>query len=204
MSNIILKYTNEEFKQATDGVVSNVEVYGLVESIRRSKYPFAVDISDANDETTNTTHKLAESPIGSGEDTFLDGIIVQFDLKLSKQAWPEFQRYHFADFISSQSTMHCITKFDIKKQCNEYVDKRAIDLLQEKVDNYISNKDSEQAFYEMIYNIPSGLCLTAGITTNYRQLKTMYHQRKHHRLKPDWGNFCKFITMLPYSYWMTE
>jgi hypothetical protein len=36
-------------------------------------------------------------------------------------------------------------------------------------------------------------------STNYEQLATIYKQRKHHKLKEDWGAFCKFIEELPYA-----
>ena len=50
----------------------------------------------------------------------------------------------------------------------------------------------------MLYSNPAGFRLTAGMTTNYRQLKTIYGQRKNHRL-PEWREFCKWIEQLPYS-----
>ena len=40
--------------------------------------------------------------------------------------------------------------------------------------------------------------LTASMTTNYRQLKTIYAQRRHHRL-PEWQAFCDWIETLPYA-----
>ena len=83
-----------------DDVVSNVKVYGLNQSIIASKYPFAVDINKCNAEVTKTVTKLAQAPKGSGEDTFLHGIIVQFDLTLPIKVWTEAERYHFLEFVS--------------------------------------------------------------------------------------------------------
>ena len=40
--------------------------------------------------------------------------------------------------------------------------------------------------------------LTARLTTNYRCLKTIYSQRKNHRL-PEWRQFCEEIKKLPYA-----
>jgi hypothetical protein len=40
------------------------------------------------------------------------------------------------------------------------------------------------------------------MTTNYRQLKTIYQQRKAHRL-PEWVSFCEWIESLPYSQLIT-
>ena len=102
-------------------IISNVEIYGLEESIKAAKFPFAKDISKVDGGITPTIERLSANPIGSGHDNFLNGITVQFDLTFSMKAWVEMQRYHFIDFVSSQSTMHCITNFDIDKMCNEYV-----------------------------------------------------------------------------------
>ena len=146
----------------------------------------------------------------------LTGIIAQFDLTFSNKAWVEAERYHFFDFVSSQSTMHRITKFDLDKAYNEYVDKRIVDIMKEKVDAYNSLCDSTQVFanieginediaekkkrmyLEILYSNPAGFELTAGMTTNYRQLKTIYAQRKDHRL-PEWREFCRWIETLPHS-----
>ena len=46
---------------------------------------------------------------------FLTGIRVAFDLTFSNKAWVEAERYRFLEFVSSQSTMHRITKFDLDK-----------------------------------------------------------------------------------------
>ena len=189
--------------------VENVQVYGLEESIRRAKFPMSVDVDSINHDVTQGIITLGKSSVGSGHDNFLNGIVVQFDLTFSNKAWVEAERYHFFDFVSSQSTMHRITQFKLKDQCNKYVDSRIIDIVQEKIDEYNrlkeldkeSHSDSrtellKELYLEILYNIPSGFELTAGMTTNYRQLKTIYHQRKTHRL-PEWREFCAWIETLP-------
>ena len=103
--------------------------------------------------------------------------------------------------------MHKITKFSLNKQCNTYVDKRIIDICQEKIDEYnrLSSLEKKtegtyklmnERYLEILYNIPMGFELTAGMTTNYQQLKTIYQQRRHHRL-PDWQMICDWIETLP-------
>ena len=141
--------------------------------------------------------KLCNTPIGSGHNNMLIGIRVAFDLTFTNKAWVEFQRYHFQDIISSQSTMHKITKLDIKKQCNEYVWDSTIDKLTEKckIYNDLEDKGSEEAkelYLEILYNIPSGFQLTARVTTNYSQIRTMVEQRHNHRL-PEWREFCDYM-----------
>lgn len=187
--------------------INNVNIYGLNESVVASGYPFRTEIGNftcATDKDYNRAIKLGNAKLGSGHSQFLIGIIVQFDLTLPLKVWTEAQRYHFLDFVSSCSTMHCITKFDVKKQCNEYVDDRIIKILQEKIDLYNDldlydkNTDKGKSLYlEILYNIPSGFELTARMTTNYMQLKTIYSQRRQHKL-PDWREFCKWIETLPH------
>lgn len=184
-------------------IVNNVQVYGLENSIRAAKFPMATDFENLSTEKSRSTDSLGKAKIGSGHDNFLNGIIVQFDLTFSNKAWVEMQRYHFIDFISSGSTMYRITKFDLKEACNEYVDDRIIKILQEKVNEYNNGEKTSEKYLEILYNIPSGFRMTAAMTTNYRQLKTIYHQRKNHRL-PEWREFCKWIETLPEHEWITN
>ena len=140
---------------------------------------------------------LASTPVGEGHDNYLQGIIVQFDIYAPLYMWKQIQRYHWIDFISSMSTMHCITKFNIKKQCNKYVWKSTINRLNLLISRYNENRDKE-VWYEIISNVPSGFILGASLTTNYRQLKTIYNQRKNHRLN-EWRELCEWIKTLPHS-----
>ena len=191
-------------------IVNNVAVYGIEDSFRRAKYPYIIDPDKANADFTDGLKKLAKSHKGEGHDQFLTGIIVQFDLTFSVKAWTELERYHFIDFISSQSTMHRITRFDLDAAYNEYVDQQIVDRMKEMVAEYneIASYGSElseaaratlgRKYLEILYSNPCGFRLTAGMTTNYRQLKTIYSQRKNHRL-PEWREFCKWIEKLPYS-----
>ena len=94
-------------------LISNVEIYGLENAIKGSKYPMATDLNKVNGEITKTVKALASAEPGSGHDNFLNGIIVQFDLTFTVKAWTEAERYHFLDFVSSQSTMHRIARFDL-------------------------------------------------------------------------------------------
>lgn len=201
-----------------DDVVSNVNIYGLEESVKGAKYSMATDLDKITTEITKTTYRLASSPAGSGHDNFLNGIIVQFDLTFSNKVWVEAERYHFLDFVSSQSTMHRITKFNLDEAYNEYVDDRIIKIMKEKVDYYNTqvalkekyikeNKQVEAArisellkklYLEILYSNPAGFTLTARMTTNYRCLRNIYKQRKNHRL-PEWREFCKWIEELPYA-----
>lgn len=186
-----------EYNVADYGVITNTKVYGLDESIKRAKYPMSVNVDELNSEITKGIIALATSEKGEGHDNWLNGVIVQFDLEYTVKAWTEAERYHFLDFVSSQSTMHRIAKFDLDNQYSEYTDKRTIEVVKELVAKYNETKDQED-YLRILYSNPCGFKLIAGMTTNYRQLKTIYAQRKNHRL-PEWREFCKWIETLPKS-----
>lgn len=190
-----------EYNVKDFGPCSNTKVYGLDESIVRSKYPKSVDISELNADVTKGILALAQSEMGEGHDNFLNGIVVQFDLTLSIKAWVEAQRYHFLDFVSSQSTMHKIPLFDIDKQCCKYVTPATIAEVNRLKDIY-NNDPTPENYLSLLYNIPTGFRYTAGMTTNYRQLKTIRNQRPTHRI-PEWPLFCKWIDSLPHSEFIT-
>lgn len=118
------------------GCVSNAKVYGLASSIRRAKFPMAADVGKPNSELTDGIKALAQSGRGEGHDQWLTGVVVQYDFTFSNKGWVEAERYHFLDFVSSQSTMHRITKFNLDEAYNEYVDKSIIEIMKDKVKEY--------------------------------------------------------------------
>lgn len=181
-------------------IITNVKIHGLEDSVKASGYPMSLETDESN-VSFERAGRLATTEIGGGHDNFLNGIIVQFDLTLSVHAWKEAERYHFLDFVSSQSTMHKLDKMNLDECCLDYVDEVVLDRVKEIQKEYQYNP-TEENWRRLIYSYPSGLTLTARMTTNYRQLKTIYHQRRHHRL-PEWQTFCDWIETLPCSDWIT-
>ena len=202
-----------------EDIISNVKIYDLEESIIASGYPMRTEelIHELNEKDINRGEKLVlATKDGNGaHNQFLTGIRVNFDLTFTNKAWVEAERYRFLEFVSSQSTMHRITKFNLDEQYNEYVDSRIIDIMKEKVNEYNMwieepglmmfniNKEEynnilKKMYLEILYSNPSGFKITARMTTNYRCLRNIYIQRKDHRL-PEWRVFCNWITTLPYA-----
>lgn len=178
-------------------MITNSRVYGLEESIIASGYPMSTEIDGytISEKDMKRAGKLGNAKAGSGHDCYLKGIVVQFDLTVPQYIWMQMERYHFADIVSSQSKMHRITKMDLKKQCNEYVDERIIEILQHYIDLYNENPSQGQ-FHYVVSNCPMGYNLTARITTNYLQLKTIYNQRRHHKMQ-EWHEICDWMETLP-------
>lgn len=201
-------------------MVSNVKVYDLEESIIASGYPMrtTAEMRPVDEKDIKRCINLSNAcNTGNGaHGQYLTGIRVAFDLTCSNKMWVEAERYRFLEFVSSQSTMHRITKFDLSNQYNEYVDPRVIEIMKEKVDAYNNfcndidfglipqdvglqlelQEEKKKRYLEILYTNPAGFELTARLTTNYRCLKNIYIQRKDHRL-PEWRKFCAWIETLP-------
>ena len=175
--------------------ITNYNVYNLENAIKASKYPMASDTTSKDSEITKTVRKLGAMERGSGHDNFLHGILVSFDLTCSNKMWVEFERYHFADIVSSQSTMHRITQLLEEDVFNEYVTDVSKHAVYMCLRDYIENPTKDN-YLRLLYNVPSGIELTAHIVTNYGQLKTMWYQRHDHRL-PEWRKFCDWVLTLP-------
>lgn len=190
-----------------NGVVNNAFVYDLKESLRASGFPARLDPNDFDlEKSLKRAKKLGSVPSGTAHDCFLKGIVVNFDLTLTHTAWLQLSRYHFIDIVSSMSKMYRLTKMDLNKQCTKNVDERIIKIVQEKINYFNSIEEPEEKkeyFNTLVDNVPLGLKLTARVTTNYLQLKTIKRQRKNHKLK-EWHKIIEFIDSLPFFKEFTE
>lgn len=200
--------------------VTNVKVYDLKESVIACRNAMRLENVDYTDEEFEQSliraKKLVKASKNSNvkcHDNFLTGIRVSFDLKYTQYITKQCQRYHWFDYVSSSSLMHRITQMNFDSCCNKYVTEETKENMKKYIDEYnninknvdTTNINSEQyknelyrAFMKVISNCPMGTELFVRVSTNYKQLQTIYFQRRNHKLKEDWGNFCRFVEGLPY------
>lgn len=185
--------------------IENTKVYGIEKAIVASGNSYRTNLRDESelDEKDNIrATKLGQVAPGTGHDTFLNACLVTMDIVAPLYWWKQAQRYHWLEFVSSQSTMHCVLKFDIKNQCTNNVDLRIIDILEMLIADYNKAKEennierANELWYKIIASLPCGFCLGATMTTNYHQLKTICIQRNGHRLK-EWKTFIDWCKQLP-------
>lgn len=209
--------------------VKNVKVYDLEESVIACRNAMRLEMPEYTQEefeqSLERAKVLAKTPNSSGHQTFLSGIRVSFDIKYPNYTSPEMQRYHWFDIVTSASKMHRLMEMDLDIACNKYVSRGMINEMKSLIRAYKDIKDNKNftfaqfhlrdgsvittgdqnkalyyAFMGCISNCPQGIELFMRISTNYLQLKNMYHQRKHHKLEEDWQEgFCRnFVEKLPY------
>lgn len=214
--------------------IENVNVYDLKESIIACRNAMRLEVPEYTDEEFEKSLERAKKLVQASKngtvkchDNFLTGIRVSFDVTYPQYWTPEFQRYHFADIVTSSSKMHRLLKMNLDKACNKYVSQEIIDIVKKDIERYnriadeewneeyngatfylrngeyLITQDREEALYwafmKCISDCPMGLELFMRVSTNYKQLQTIYFQRRHHKLREDWGAFCKFIEELPYA-----
>lgn len=178
--------------------INKVVVNNLKESIMASGYPMqtSVDVNElSTDLDVKRAVKLGKAKSGSGHDCFLKGVNVFMVIQAPEYWWKQFERYAFQDTVSSTSTMHRIHEVDLDDVLPEETYPELRKRLEDDINLYLEFSDKE-AYQRVIANLPMGYMYTRAITTNYLQLKTMYNQRKNHKLE-EWQEFCRIVEALP-------
>ena len=184
--------------------IDNWVVYDLKESVIAARNAMRLTPPEYTDEEFEASLpraiKLANAPQSSAHDHFLCGIRVAFDIKYPAYFSPELQRYHFNDIVCSSSKMHRLVNMNMDLCFNEYVTEDSKSMMKNLIQIYNRDKSYEN-FMRVLSNCPLGIELFMRCTTNYLALRTIYHQRKNHKLKTDWvEGFCKnFVEKLPYA-----
>ena len=178
--------------------IFNTKTYGLEESIMRSGYPMRTHVGamyheDFKESDTKRAIKLANA--GAGHSNFLKSIIVQMDVEAPQYVWMQIERYQFFTITSSQSKMHRLMQMDLDQQ---FLDGCFDSISCKNIKGWIElYKQDKCDLEDVLNNVPMGLELTAGVSTNYLCLQNMIRQRKNHRLK-FWSEcFCPWVESLP-------
>ena len=148
---------------------------------------------------------------------FMRMIHVQCDVDMPRYWWSEADTYHF-NTKNSTSTMHKLLNndnpitLDMFAICEEDRElwKIIVNRLESLRKTYKSaQKNDELSNKKEILSrlllrakrlLPEGFLQMRTWDTNYAELRTMYHQRKNHRLKEEWQDvFCKWVELLPYA-----
>lgn len=183
--------------------IENIKVYDFKESVIACRNAMRLTPPEYTEEEFEASLpraiKLANTPQGSAHSNFLCGIRVAYDIKYPAYFTPELQRYHFNDIVTSSSKMHKLINMNMDCCFNEYVTDDSKSQMKNLIQIYNRDKSYEN-FMRVLSNCPLGIELFMRCTTNYLQLKTIYNQRKTHKLVEDWqeGFIVGLIKKLPY------
>lgn len=196
--------------------IENVEVAGLSTAIRGMRNPMdSWDKTDSGQGSNwyvigDADMELCKKLIKAGPEhrKFLRQIYVGFDITLPRYVWSEFDTYQWV-VKNSCSTMHKLFKKDCPITLEQFVyNYNDADILIDTLTRL--NRLSTEYFIATTQNkkdellrrakamLPEGFLQKRTVSTNYEQLRNIYHQRKNHRL-PCWHRVCEEFEKLLYA-----
>lgn len=200
----------------------NTDVWGFQHALRGMRNPLeSWKKSDSfvnGDEIGPNDLDLAQRLISGGTEhrKFLRQIFISVDITAPLYWWKEFDTYKIGTVANSTSTMHKLASQPITKDsfeiddmdpeiCAEYNIDSIIDICEQLRLKYLETKD-KKIWKELVRWLPEGWLQTRTVTMNYENARTIYNQRKAHKLN-EWSgtdnkeltNFISWIESLPYA-----
>lgn len=194
------------FRHAFRGMRNPMNSWHLSDSTVNDKGDFIIGEKDLN---------LAVRLIKGGSEhcKYLRQIHVWADMDMPRYWWSEFDTYKHNN-KNSTSTMHRLlnTKTPITRELFEthYLIDDVMDVVIEKLEQFrqmymgIIGMPEGVTKIDLLVSakrlLPEGMNQLRTVDTNYAELRNVYHQRKHHRLKVEWIDvFCTWVESLPYA-----
>ncbi|MBR4345306.1 MAG: hypothetical protein IKP88_21800 [Lachnospiraceae bacterium] len=161
---------------------------------------------------------LAQRLIQAGPEhrKFLRQIMVSVDITAPLYWWKEFDTYKVGTVANSCSTMHTIHTRPITlddfscEHLGLFVDafnwdEQSIDILNDIIsllnkyrELFVKTKDRKY-WWQIIQLLPSSYNQRRTVTLNYENLRSMYFQRRNHKLDEWRIGFCGWVEDLPYA-----
>lgn len=146
------------------------------------------------DRLGGVAEKLA--PKDGGHNKFLESMMVWIDIDAPRYWWSEFDTYRVGTTKQSESTMHTITHRLLTQDDFEFVVYGfTLRQLNDAIKDYQTTENKQakaRLFAEIKNNLPEGFLQRRIVCTNYKTLKNIVWQRKHHKLL-EWKAFIKAL-----------
>jgi len=207
----------------------NTHVYGILDAIRGARNPLeswskSDSYLDAGHNTIigpNDMRLLQNLLNASVKDRsnshskFLRQIVLSVDITAGLHWFKEFDTYKVGTTANSTSTMHKLATTPICLACFETDDMRSVDLgdadgnykdhivhmiefLETLRQRYLETKD-KQYWKELIRWLPESWLQTRTVTANYQVIRSMYFDRRNHKLTEWSESFVDWVKTLPYA-----
>lgn len=153
--------------------------YGLEEALIGLSYNKKQPI----DKMLKVADRLAK--LDGGHNKFLESIVVYLEVNAPLFWWKQFDTYRIGVSKQSESTMHTILKEPLT------FDNFENPFIPEYL-NHLNILIKIKDFKTLNNDLPSGFLQRRMICTNYKTLRSIYQQRKKHKLE-QWKTFCKVL-----------
>lgn len=173
--------------------------------------------------TYDKTYKIGKNDMGLAQRLlkagnehakFMRMIHVSVDVDMPRYWWSEADTYHFG-VKNSCSTMHRLLNTNTPITADLFLcSDEDLDVMEEVIARLeklrieykkiqATTKDGDQMNRLLIRAkrlLPEGFLQMRTWDTNYAEIRNMYMQRRHHRLKEEWIDvFCNWAESLPYA-----
>lgn len=164
---------------------------GYEEAIKGLSLSYNVSWVRAEKASVKLAHK------DGGHNKFLESICVWLDINAPLYWWKQFDTYRIGVTKQSESTMHTLMKKELTTYHFEkgMVSIDALDELNSAIE--CGDFDTANAF------LPQSFLQRRIVCTNYKALRGIYSQRKHHKLG-EWLVFCNALVDLENYYLFLE
>ena len=193
----------------------NTQVWGFEHALRGMRNPLeSWAKSDSSENGTVIGENdlgLAQRLISGGTEhrKFMRQIFISVDITAPLYWWKEFDTYKVGTVANSTSTMHKLSSKPITLDCfdiddldrsvmDEYNISAIIDICEGLRQKYLETKDKKY-WKELVRWLPEGWLQTRTVTLNYENVRTIYFQRKNHKLTEWSDSFINWIGSLPYA-----
>lgn len=197
--------------------VEKMRTYNWENALSGMRYPL-----DSNDRA-DTTYRQDGTPIlgkndrdlmtrlifsGPEHRKFMRQIFVSLEITAPLYWWKEMDQYKVATTTDSSSTMHTIHKrpLTVDDFSAEHLNNDGIELLESTVDFlnncrklYVDDRHKKEQWWQLIQMLPSSFNQKRMWTGNYETLRSIYSQRRYHKLD-EWKELCKALETLPESW----
>lgn len=210
------------FEHAIRGMRNPLASWSKSDSERQYESPH--DMSGGEYILGKNDLNLAQRLINGGTEhrKFMRQIMVSVDITAPMYWWSEFDTYKVGTTANSTSKMHKLASTPITLDCFETDDydknlKFQYQCTTKHLDNvnigefsdiiirileglrqkYLETKD-KRYWKELVRWLPESWLQTRTVTFNYENLRSMYFQRRNHKLS-EWHSFVDWLKTLPYS-----
>lgn len=159
---------------------------GLGLSYGKTKAVFEIASKELHDELYSLLVKLHDKD--GGHNKALESIAVWLDITGPRYWWQQMATYRIGTSTQSESTMHTLGKNVLYPEDFEHpVPKELLSILNNPI--YLSNN----YYLDRKNLLPESFLQRRIVCTNYKALRHIINQRKHHKLQ-EWKQFCEHVT----------
>ena len=172
---------------------------GLAKNKKQDKFLESAVIKNMRSVAT----KLA--PLDGGHNKFLESFVLWIDVRAPRYWWQEADTYRIGSTKQSESTMHTlVSEARAGINMDAFEPGSVTPEQKQAMEDALELEDATERLVQLKKLLPEGFLQSRMWCINYKTLRNIYHQRKHHRL-PHWQKFLSdVLSQISEPGWITS